>query len=57
MKIFSIGDIHGCSKQLASLHDKIFNQLSFNKKNDLLVYLGDYIDRGPNAKDVINQIL
>ena len=57
MKIFSIGDIHGCSKQLASLHDKIFNQLSFNKKNDLLVYLGDYIDRGPNAKGVINRIL
>ena len=57
MKIFSIGDIHGCSKQLASLHDKIFNQHSFNKKNDLLVYLGDYIDRGPNAKGVINRIL
>jgi len=57
MNIFSIGDIHGCSKQLTSLHDKIFNQLSFNKKNDLLIYLGDYIDRGPNAKDVINQIL
>ena len=57
MNIFSIGDIHGCLKQLASLHDKIFNQFSFNKKNDLLVYLGDYIDRGPNSKDVINHIL
>ena len=57
MNIFSIGDIHGCLKQLASLHDKIFNQFSFNKKNDLLVYLGDYIDRGPNSKDVIQHIL
>ena len=57
MNIFSVGDIHGCLKQLTSLHNKIFNHFSFNKKNDLLVYLGDYIDRGPNSKDVINHIL
>ena len=57
MNIFSVGDIHGCLKQLASLHNKIFNHFSFNKKNDLLVYLGDYIDRGSNSKDVINHIL
>ena len=57
MNIFSIVYIHGCLIQLVSLHDKIFNQFSFNKKNDLLVYLGDYIDRGPNSKDVINHIL
>ena len=57
MNIFSVGDIHGCLKQLTSLHNKIFNHFSFNKKNDLLVYLGDYIDRGSNSKDVINHIL
>ena len=57
MNIFSIGDIHGCLKQLTSLHDKIFNHFSFSKKNDLLVYLGDYIDRSSNSKDVINHIL
>ena len=57
MNIFAIGDIHGCLKQLTSLLDKIFNHFNFNKKNDLLVYLGDYIDRGPNAKGVINRIL
>ena len=57
MNIFAIGDIHGCLKQLTSLLDKIFNHFGFNKKNDLLVYLGDYIDRGPNSKNVINHIL
>ena len=57
MNIFAIGDIHGCLKQLTSLLDKIFNHFNFNKKNDLLVYLGDYIDRGSNSKDVINHIL
>ena len=57
MNIFAIGDIHGCSKQLISLQDKIFNYPTYNKESDLIIYLGDYIDRGPNSKDVIQHIL
>ena len=57
MNIFAIGDIHGCLKQLISLQKKILNTKGFNKDNDLLVYIGDYIDRGPHSKDVINQII
>ena len=57
MNIFSIGDIHGCLKHLISLQKKIINIPSFKKEDDLLIYLGDYIDRGPQAKDVINQVI
>jgi len=57
MNIFSIGDIHGCLKQLISLQKKIINTEGFKKDNDLLIYLGDYIDRGPHSKIVINQII
>ena len=57
MNLFAIGDIHGCLKQLVSLQKKILNTRGFQKGNDLLIYIGDYIDRGPNTKDVINQIL
>jgi serine/threonine protein phosphatase 1 len=57
MNIFAIGDIHGCIKQLVTLQDKIFNYPQYNKEEDLLLYLGDYIDRGPGSKDVINHIL
>ena len=57
MNIFSIEDIHGCLKQLISLQKKILNTNGFKKDNDLLVYIGDYIDRGPHSKDVINQII
>ena len=57
MNIFAIGDIHGCIKQLVTLQDKIFNYPKYNKDEDLLLYLGDYIDRGPSSKDVINHIL
>ena len=57
MNIFAIGDIHGCLNQLVTLQDNIFNYPQYNKEEDLLLYLGDYIDRGLNSKDVINHIL
>ena len=57
MKIFAIGDIHGCLKELLSLHNKILNHSDFNKDEDLLLYIGDYIDRGPNSQGVIDEII
>lgn len=57
MNIFAIGDIHGCLNELTLLHKKILTHDKFNVKNDLIIYLGDYIDRGKNSKEVINQIL
>ena len=57
MNIFVIGDIHGCLNQLISIHNKIFNYANYKKEEDLLVYLGDYIDRGPKSKQVVDQIL
>ena len=57
MNYFVIGDIHGCLNQLISIQDKIFNYQKYKKKEDLLIYLGDYIDRGPKSKQVIDQII
>ena len=57
MNIFAIGDIHGSLDQLISIHNKIFNYPNYKKEEDLLVYLGDYIDRGLKSKQVVNQIL
>ena len=57
MNYFAIGDIHGCLSELTSLHKKILTQKNFDVKEDLLIYLGDYIDRGKNSKQVIDQIL
>jgi serine/threonine protein phosphatase 1 len=52
-KRFVIGDIHGCSKSLKAL---VENKLQ-PTKNDMLFFLGDYIDRGPDSKGVIDYIL
>ncbi len=50
--IYAIGDIHGCSNALNKLIDKLPFQ-----KADTLIFLGDYIDRGANSKEVVNAIL
>jgi serine/threonine protein phosphatase 1 len=52
-RIFAIGDIHGCSQKLAAL----LKMLPFDPHMDLLVFLGDYIDRGPESKEVLNILL
>ncbi len=51
MRRYVIGDIHGCAKALRSLIESISPE-----SDDELVFLGDYIDRGPNSRDVIQQI-
>lgn len=52
MRRFVIGDIHGCAKALRSLIETIDP-----KPEDELIFLGDYVDRGPNSKDVVEQLL
>ncbi len=52
-KTWIIPDIHGCSDTLAIL----LEQLIKPNKNDHLIFLGDYIDRGPGSKGVIDQII
>lgn len=50
--IFIIGDIHGCNKTF----QKLLNRLS-PQKDDMIYLLGDYIDRGPGSKEVVDIIL
>jgi len=57
MNIYAIGDIHGCLSDLTSLHKKILTSVKFKIKEDLLIYLGDYIDRGLKSKQTIDQII
>lgn len=43
--IFAVGDIHGMYGKLIKLFDKI----PFNPNEDMLIFLGDYIDRGKHS--------
>lgn len=51
MSRFAISDIHGCVQTFKALLDRI----SFSKE-DVLYLLGDYIDRGPDSRGVIDHI-
>jgi len=52
-RIFAIGDIHGCFDKLQALMDKI----DINLGNDILVFIGDYIDRGKHSFEVVEYLI
>ncbi|MDK2785515.1 MAG: serine/threonine protein phosphatase 1 [Thermotoga sp.] len=49
---YAVGDIHGCFFALKALLEKL--PLG---KEDELVFLGDYVDRGPNSKEVVEFLM
>jgi len=56
MRVYTIGDIHGCAAVLDSLHAAIEQDAVPFAGEKLLVYLGDYTDRGPDSRGVIERL-
>ncbi len=52
MRTLAIGDVHGCLTALDTLLG--FIQM---KPDDRLIFLGDYIDRGPDSKGVLDRVI
>jgi serine/threonine protein phosphatase 1 len=51
-KFIAIGDIHGCARSLKALLDTIRPY-----RDRTHVFIGDYIDRGPDSKGVVESII
>ncbi len=51
--IYAIGDIHGCRDHLENLLALVNPDLTAHR----LVFIGDYIDRGPDSRGVVECIL
>lgn len=51
-RLLAIGDIHGCSTALESLLEAIAPDA-----DDTVVTLGDYIDRGPDSRGVVDRLV
>ncbi|MBI2191148.1 MAG: serine/threonine protein phosphatase [Planctomycetes bacterium] len=51
-RLIAIGDIHGCLKALDTLLEMVAPE-----SGDRLVFLGDYGDRGPDTRGVIDRLL
>lgn len=52
-KIFAVGDIHGCHQKLVTL----LGRLPLDPEQDTLIFLGDYINRGPDSRKVLDTLL
>ena len=56
-QVFAIGDIHGCKSLLEKIHNKILKKSEKIEGNKILIYLGDYVDRGHKVKETIDTII
>ena len=57
-RIYVVGDIHGRADLLSRLHSHIRDDVpSSTQGRHLIVYLGDYVDRGETSKTVIDLLL
>ena len=52
MRILAIGDIHGYLAALDALLAAVDP-----KPDDSLIFLGDYVDRGPSSKGVLDRVI
>lgn len=57
MLIYAIGDIHGCIRLLDGLLTSIARDAEdIDAEKRMLVFVGDYVDRGPDSAGVIERI-
>ncbi|MEJ6560028.1 MAG: metallophosphoesterase, partial [Akkermansiaceae bacterium] len=52
MRTLAIGDIHGCLDALKNIWKAIDPQ-----PDDRIIFMGDYVDRGPDCKGVIDFLI
>lgn len=56
--VYAVGDIHGRSDLLSELEARIAaDAASRPAERRLIVYLGDYVDRGPDSRGVVDRLL
>ncbi|WP_341960098.1 serine/threonine protein phosphatase [Planococcus maritimus] len=52
-RILAISDIHG----ELGLFNKVLEKADYDPANDQLILLGDYVDRGPDSKGVLERVV
>ncbi|MDX8439430.1 metallophosphoesterase [Mesorhizobium australafricanum] len=58
MRLYAIGDVHGRHDLLAAMHRHIESELEYAPASDWrIIHLGDYVDRGPDSKSVIDFLI
>ena len=58
VRIYAVGDIHGCLDLLDELLARINDDMSSRPAvRPLSIFLGDYIDRGPSSRETIDRLI
>lgn len=58
LRLYAIGDIHGCLDQLNELLDAIdLDWKTFPAEQMNIIFLGDYVDRGPENRGVLDRLI
>ncbi|MGN6483735.1 MAG: metallophosphoesterase family protein [Thermomicrobiales bacterium] len=55
-RIYAIGDLHGHYRELRALYGQLLDE-GFQPARDRLIFLGDYVDSGPDARLVVQQMI
>lgn len=57
VRLYAIGDVHGCLDQLSAMFDLIDAELARDRPDDWrIILVGDYCDRGPDTCGVLELI-
>lgn len=55
-RLYAIGDVHGHERELRALYGQLLDD-GFQPGRDRLIFLGDYVDSGPDAQRVVQQMI
>jgi len=56
-RVYAIGDIHGRGDLLSKLHDLIIRDTADYAGRRVLIYIGDYIDRGDQSRETLDHVI
>ncbi len=56
-RVYIVGDIHGCAELLDRLLKLVIVDSGAGPAKQSLVFVGDYVDRGPDSRGVIERLL
>jgi len=57
LRVYAVGDIHGCAAKLDALHALMAEDAAAAAEpRKAIVYLGDYVDRGPDSRGVVDRL-
>lgn len=58
LRLYAIGDVHGCLDMLERVHDRIEADLAARPVADWrVIHVGDYVDRGPDSRGVVEYLM